>query len=197
MHCLFNRFSIDPHVVETSAGVFLFYAEDNRETDRVGTRIFVDRLLDPFTPAGIRREVLTPSFDEEIFKRNRFGDGKDWHTLEGPFWIERDGWQYLMYSGACYENDTYHIGYAAAHTDEPDLCKVEFVKHTKNGAFDPLMIKNETEEGTGHHSVIRICGQDYVVYHGRDRIPEAKAGERRTARYCRLAAEDGILKVER
>ena len=196
IHRLFDRFSIDPHVVETPAGVFLFYAEDNRETDRVGTRIFVDRLTDPFTPAGLRREVLVPSFDEEIFKRNRFGDGKDWHTLEGPFWMERDGWQYLMYSGACFENDTYHIGYAAAKSAEADLTKVDFVKHTKNGAFDPLMIKNDVEEGTGHHSVIRIDGQDYVVYHGRD-LDAATRGDGRTARYCKLFAKDGILTVER
>ena len=193
---LFDRFTIDAHVVETSAGLFLFYAEDSREGERIGTRIFVDKLTDPFTPAGLRRELLVPTFDEEIFKRNRFGDGKDWHTLEGPFWFEKDGWQYLMYSGACYGNDSYHIGYAAAKSDERDLTRVDFVKHTKDGAFDPSMIKNEVEEGTGHHSVIAIDGQLYIVYHGRD-LDKATAGEGRTARFCKLFANDGILTVER
>lgn len=194
---LFDRFSIDAHVVETAAGFFLFYAEDNKNTDRIGTRIFVDRLTDPETPSGLRVELLTPSFKEEMFKANRYGDGKDWYTLEGPFWFEKDGWQYLMYSGACYENDSYHIGYAVAKSTEPDLTKVHFEKHTLQGAFDPLMIKNDTEEGTGHHSVIEIKDQLYIVYHGRDTHPVQKQDEMRTARFCRLFAENGVLRVER
>lgn len=194
---LFDRFTIDAHVVETPAGIFLYYAEDNTETDRIGTRIFVDRLIDPETPAGLRVEVLTPSFKEEMFKANRYGDGRDWYTLEGPFWFEKDGWQYLMYSGACYENQSYHIGYATAHSTEPDLTRVTFEKHTDNGAFAPLMIRNDAEEGTGHHSVIEIDGQLFAVYHGRDTHPAEKQGESRTARFCRLYAEEGILRVDR
>ncbi len=193
--CLFDRFSIDAHVVRTAAGLFLFYAEDNRKPERIGTRIFVDKLIDPYTPAYQPVEVVVPTFDEEIFKRNRFGDGKDWHTIEGPFWLEVDGWQYLMYSGACYENDTYHIGYAAAHTDEPDLTKVKFEKHTANGKFDPLMIKNDFEEGVGHHSVIQYNGEYYAIFHGRDLTKGD--GERRTARACRLRFKDGIITAER
>ncbi len=195
---IYDRFTIDAHVVETSAGMFLFYAEDNKQGDRIGTRIFVDKLVDPMTPANICKEVLVPTFDEEIFKRNRYGDGKDWHTLEGAFWFEKDGWQYLMYSGACYENDTYHIGYAVANTDEADLTKVDFVKHTADGAFDPLMIKNAYEEGTGHHSVYAKDGKYYVVYHGRDTVAKADGTiESRTGRYCEMFVNDGILTVDR
>ncbi|MBQ9427978.1 MAG: family 43 glycosylhydrolase [Clostridia bacterium] len=193
--CLFDRFSIDSHVVRTNAGLFLWYAEDNLATDRVGTRIFIDRLLDPYTPAGLRREVIAPTMDEEIFKRNRFGDGKDWHTLEGPFWFCEDGWQYVMYSGACYENDTYHIGYAAARSDESDLTKVDFVKHTNGGRFDPVLFKNEIEEGVGHHSVIKLNGQYYAVYHGRD--TGAVGSVPRTARICKLNVRDGVITAER
>ncbi|MBQ9133158.1 MAG: family 43 glycosylhydrolase [Clostridia bacterium] len=197
--CLFDRFSIDAHVVETKAGLFLWYAEDNTECDRVGTRIFVDKLLDPETPAGLRREVIVPSFDEEIFKRNRFGDGKDWHTIEGPFWFREGEWQYVMFSGACFENETYHIGYAAARSNEEDLTKADFLKHTLDGKWDPTMIKNETEEGVGHHSVIKLDGQYYAIYHGRDivRDPADKAAERRTARICKLTVKDGIIEAER
>ncbi len=196
--CLFDRFSIDAHVVETKAGIFLWYAEDNTDTDRVGTRIFVDKLIDPMTPAGIRKEVITPSFDEEIFKRNRFGDGKDWHTLEGPFWFREGDWQYVMFSGACFENETYHIGYAAARSSEEDLTRVDFVKHTDNGKWVPTMFKNEHEEGVGHHSVIKLDGQYYAVYHGRDTKRDAldKQAERRTARICKLNVKDGIITAE-
>ena len=196
---LFDRFSIDAHVVETEAGLFLWYAEDNKEPARIGTRVYVDRLIDPFTPAYQPREVIVPTFDEEIFQRNRYNDGRDWHTIEGAFWFEEAGWQYVMYSGACYENDTYHIGYAAAKSDEADLSKVDFVKHTADGKFDPVMIKNEFEEGVGHHSVIKLDGQYYAVYHGRDLRDEADEGyvERRTARICKLHVADGIITAER
>ena len=198
---LFDRFSIDAHVVETEAGLFLWYAEDNRkaENGRIGTRVFVDRLLDPVTPARQPKEAVIPTMDEEIFQRNRFGDGFDWHTIEGAFWFREDGWQYVMYSGACFMNDTYHIGYAAAKSDEADLTKVDFVKHTApDGSFDPVMIKNGFEEGVGHHSVLKLDGQYYAVYHGRDLTEETGGdGDRRTARICRLHVKDGVITAER
>jgi GH43 family beta-xylosidase len=202
---LYNRFSIDSHIVQTPAGLFLFYAEDNKEGDKIGTRLFVDRILDPYTPANICREILTPDFDEEIFQRNRFGDGKDWYTLEGAFWFREGDWQYVMYSGGCFEDDTYHIGYTAAKTGETDLTKIDFVKHTVDGRFAPVLIKNEWEEGTGHHSVIKWKGDYYAIYHGRDYAPGgnyvAKTGknyrEERTARVCRLHVKDGIITAER
>jgi len=196
--CLFDKFSIDSHVVQTEAGLFLWYAEDNTDTDRIGTRVFVDRLIDPYTPAYQPREVIVPTCDEEIFMRNRHGDGRDWHTIEGAFWFEEDGWQYVMYSGACYQNDTYHIGYAAAKSTEADLTKVDFVKHTADGKFDPVMIKNDYEEGVGHHSVLKLNGQYYAIYHARDITPdEALHGDRRTARICKLHVKDGIITAER
>jgi len=196
--CLFDRFSIDSHVVQTEAGLFLWYAEDNTNTDRIGTRVFVDRLLDPYTPAYEPREVIVPTMDEEIFMRNRNGDGRDWHTIEGAFWFAEEGWQYVMYSGACFQNDTYHIGYAAAKTDEQDLTKVDFIKHTEAGKFAPVMMGNEYEEGVGHHSVLKWNGQYYAIYHARDLTPdETLQGDRRTARICKLHVKDGIITAER
>ena len=195
--CLFDRFSIDSHVVQTEAGLFLWYAEDNTDTDRIGTRVFVDRLLDPMTPAYQPKEVIVPTMDEEIFMRDRYGDGRDWHTIEGAFWFRENGWQYVMYSGACFQNDTYHIGYAAARTDEADLTKVDFVKHTDNGRFAPVMMGNAYEEGVGHHSVLKWDGQYYAIYHARDIEPEPTLqGDKRTARICKLHVKDGIITAE-
>ena len=197
---LFDTFSIDAHVVETSAGLFLWYAADNLApaNGRIGTRVFVDRLLDPWTPACQPREAVVPTFAEEIFQRNRLGDGRDWHTIEGPFWFREGTWQYVMYSGGCFLNDSYHIGYAAAKSDEPDLTKVDFVKHTAGGAFAPVMTRNAVEEGVGHHSVIKIDGAYYAVYHGRDLgpVPEGAPADRRTARICRLRVADGVITRE-
>lgn len=197
---LFDRFTIDAHVVETPAGLFLWYAEDNRkaENGRIGTRIYVDRLLDPVTPARQPKEAVIPTMDEEIFRRNRFGDGLDWHTIEGAFWFREGGYQYLMYSGACFENETYHIGYTSARSGEDDLTKVDFVKHTDNGRFAPLLIRNGFEEGVGHNSVIKLDGEYYMIYHGRDYTNgEREPGDRRTARICRLHVKDGVITAER
>ena len=67
--------------------------------------------------------------------------------------------------------------------------KVDFVKHLQDGKFAPVMIKNEIEEGTGHHSVIKLDGRYYVVYHARDYAPNGK----RTARIARLIVQDGQI----
>ena len=197
--CFYKRFSIDSHVVETEDGLFLWYSEDNTSCDRIGTRIYIDRLIDPMTPANQPVEMIVPTMDEEIFKRNRFGDGRDWHTIEGAFWFREGDWQYVMYSGGCFEDDSYHIGYAAAKSNENDLTKVKFVKHTQNGAFDPVLIKNDFEEGTGHHSVIKYRGQYYAIYHGRDlaNYSQGEYIEARTARVCKLHVKDGVITAER
>jgi len=198
--CLFDRFTIDAHVVETAAGLFLWYAEDNEEPEKIGTRVFVDKLIDPYTPANIRKEVIVPDFEEELFRRKRPDKGgRDWYTIEGAFWFTEGDWQYVMYSGGCYENDTYHIGYAAAKSAEADLTKVDYVKYTDNGRFAPVLIRNEYEEGTGHHSVIRHNGKYYAIYHGRDIDSVDRTGyeERRTARICELEVKDGRIKALR
>ena len=190
---LYPRFSIDSHAVANESGLFLFYAENSEEGERIGTRIFVDRLLTPEEPAHICREIVVPTMDEEIFKYKP-GEKKQWHTLEGPFYFREGDYHYLMYSGGCYQNDTYHIGYAVAHTKETDLTKINFEKVTgKNGIFDPVLFQNEDEEGVGHHSVIKWKGEYYAIYHGRDR----KEGAERTARICRLIVKDGTIKAER
>ena len=80
---LYDRFSIDSHAVRTDEGLFLWYAENNTASERIGTRVYVDKLLDPVTPAGICREVLVPTMDQEIFTPLWREDNK-WHTLEGP-----------------------------------------------------------------------------------------------------------------
>ena len=195
---LYHRFSIDSHAVKTDAGLFLWFAQDNLACERVGTRVCIDRLLDPYTPANEVREMIVPTFDEEWFTPQCTPE-RNWHTIEGAFWFREGEWQYVMYSGGCYQDDTYHIGYAAAKTSETDLTKLDLEKHTKDGHFAPVLIKNEFEEGTGHHSVIKWRGEYYAIYHGRDYAPKDGSGyrEERTARACRLHVKDGSITAER
>ena len=169
----------------------------NCENGRIGTRVYVDRFLDPYTPANEPRELITPDFDEEIFTPSYREDNK-WHTIEGPFWFREGEYQYLMYSGGCFQDETYHVGYAVAKSDEEDLTKVDFVKHTCGDRFAPVLIKNEYEEGTGHHSVIKHEGNYYAIYHARDyAYRENGLIEARDARICRLHVENGLITAER
>ncbi|MBE6732220.1 MAG: hypothetical protein E7564_11085 [Ruminococcaceae bacterium] len=193
---LYSRFSIDSHAVETKEGLYLFYAEDNLNEERFGTRIFIDKLIDPYTPANICKEIVSPSFDEEIYRRNRLGDGRNWHTLEGPFWFKDKGYQYLMYSGGCFQNDTYHIGFAYCEDTSDELISLDFTKFTDNGLFSPVLIKDNIEEGTGHHSVIKYKGEYYCIYHARDINPETDFNDR-TARICKLIVNKGAIKAEK
>ena len=213
---LYREFSIDSHAVVTDAGLFLLYAKNkykpDYEDERIGTRIFIDKMIDPYTPSYNPVEKVVPDFDEEIFTPQYSKDCR-WHTIEGPFWFCEGDYQYLTYSGGCYEDDTYHVGYAIAKSKEQDLTKVEFNKVTKNGGFNPIIIKNDFEEGTGHHSMIKYNGEYYAFYHGRDigarekkKITEivtvkddseVKASdgykEIRTARVCKILVNDGEL----
>ena len=193
---LYDYFSIDSHIVQTDAGLFLWSAMDNHETDTPGTRVFIDRMIDPYTPEGDPREMIVPDFWEELFRANRYGDGRNYYTLEGPFWFKEGDWQYVMYSGGCFENDTYHVGYCVAKTGEPDLRKIDFKKVTNGTRFNPVLIKNEYEEGTGHHSVIKVNGQYYAIYHARD-YGDKGFDNPRTARICKLHVKDGIITAER
>lgn len=162
-------FSIDPHVVMTSSGMYMFYCNNDYQAERAGTRIMCDRMIDPFTMEGNPRCVVWPTLDEEIYMRDRFRKGQHWHTVEGAFYFYHEGIHFLMYSGACYQNPTYFIGYCAAEgPKDMDLRKLNWEKYPNNHTYAPLLKKNEFIEGTGHNSVIFDEGKYYIVYHGRD-----------------------------
>lgn len=192
-----HPFSIDSHIVKTEAGLFLFYSPNTFEGERIGTHIVVQKMSDPFTLEGEPTVVLLASIDEEIFCRNRYKQGQHWHTLEGAFWFQEGEWQYLMYSGGRYEDETYFVGYAAAKTTEQDLRKVKFQKMPDEHTYAPLLRSNDWEEGTGHNSVIKVDGQYYCVYHARNTEADGLNGDRRNARIAKMHVKDGVITIER
>lgn len=194
---LLHPFSIDSHVVKNENGLFIFYSTNTFVGERIGTYIVVDRLLDPETVAGNPVPVITASIDEEIYCRDRYEKGIHWHTLEGAFYFKEGDWQYVMYSGACYENEKYFIGYARAKTDESDLTKIRFEKYPDDKTYAPVLNSNEWEEGTGHHSMIKHKGEWYAVYHARNAEEDGLNGDRRNARICRLSVNDGVITADR
>ncbi len=192
-------FSIDSHIVQNEVGLFLFYSANRFQGERIGTCIYVDKMLDPFTPAGKPNLVVEPTLDEDIYMRDRYQQGQHWHTIEGAFYFQEGPWQYVMYSGNCFEQPTYYVGYARAKTAETDLTKIRFEKFPDDKSYHPVLKANEFEEGTGHHSMIRENGQWYAVYHARDyeNTGGANAFDARNARICRMDVCDGIITAQR
>ena len=75
---------------------------------------------------------------------------------------------------------------------------VDFKKVTNGNTIAPVIIKNDFEEGTGHHSVIKYKGTYYAIYHGRDYLEnEGEYSERRTARVSKLEVKDGVISAIR
>lgn len=196
---LLQPFSIDSHVVQNEEGLWIFYSTNRFDGERIGTYIVVDKLLDPFTTEGNPVTVVEPTLDEDIYCRDRYKKGQHWHTIEGAFYFKEDDWQYVMYSGNCFEQPTYYIGYARAKTNETDLRKIKFEKYPDDKTYHPVIAANDFEEGTGHHSMIKENGQWYAVYHARDYEDGlgASAFDARNARICKLNVNDGIITAER
>lgn len=190
-------FSIDPHVVVSGGELYMFYSLNDYSSDRIGTYIAVAKMASPLAVTGESVAVVRPTVDEEIFMKNRFGDGRNWHTIEGAFYFRDGDAHYLIYSGNCYRNEYYFLGYASAVTPETDLTKINFVKRPSPDEYLPLIAKNAFESGTGHCSVIKIDGKYYCVYHGRDGVTDEKGIENRTARVCELVADNGTLTAKR
>ncbi|WP_270168748.1 glycoside hydrolase family 43 protein [Paenibacillus sp. SYP-B4298] len=171
----YDTFSLDSHVVKDEHGdYYLFYSNNEYsgvERDRAGTVILVDKLIDMVTPAGDPRIVVVPTIDEEIYEENRFGDGRDWHTIEGAFYLKRGLKHYMMYSGNAYVRPNYFLGYSMADAGKAEsLLELEWMKYPSADEYKPLLRKNDGVEGVGHNSVIRGPNNvdNWVFYHGRN-----------------------------
>lgn len=171
----YDTFSLDAHVVKDEHGeYYLFYSNNEYsgvDRDRAGTVILVDKLADMVTPAGDPRIVVVPTIDEEIYEENRFGDGRDWHTIEGAFYLKRGLKHYMMYSGNAYVRPNYFLGYCMADGGNGEsLLDLEWNKYPSDDEYKPLLRKNEGAEGVGHNSVIRGPNNvdSWVFYHGRN-----------------------------
>ncbi|MFC4100236.1 glycoside hydrolase family 43 protein [Paenibacillus xanthanilyticus] len=164
----FGNFSIDAHVVRQEDGdLYLYYSVNDytgTAASRPGTVILRDRMVDLLTPEGKPELVLTPSMDEEIFARNRFGDGRDWHTIEGAFYLRRRGKHYVMYSGNAFTHEHYYVGYAVSADGR------NWRKYPDDYTYGPVIRRNARVEGTGHHSLALAPNNVdlWMVYHGRD-----------------------------
>lgn len=193
---LTDAFSIDADIAVTEGGRYLFYSINDYNAPRVGTKIVLDGMLSPTELKKEPKTVVVPTLDEEIFCRDRFKKGEHWHTIEGANFFYEDGWYYLLFSGNCYENNNYYVGYSRAKADTDKLEDAVFFKYPDDNTYHPLLCSDEIELGTGHNSTIKVDGQWYIVYHGRDESDDVR-NECRTARISKLIVDNGVLRVEK
>lgn len=164
-------FAIDAHPFRDDDGEwYLFHSRDFLDTDagfRAGTGIVVDRLLDMTRLAGEERTVARARHDWQRFAADRpmYGGVYDWHTLEGPCVLKRDGRYYCLYSGGCWKNDTYGVDYVVSESPLGPY-------HEPSSGEAPRVLRSTPSElvGPGHNSVVTGPKDDeqYMVYHAWD-----------------------------
>ncbi len=168
-----ERFAIDPHPFRDpqTGQWYLYYARDVLDAARVGTHLAVDEMA---TMSSLRAEphvVVAPSADWQIYQRDRpmYGAVYDWHTIEGPAVVFRQGRYYCLYSAGSWLNESYAVGWAVATSPlgpwtEPTGDRGRLLTTV------PGRVR-----GPGHNSIVTTPGgTDMVVYHAWD-----AAGERR------------------
>jgi len=159
-----ERFAIDPHPFTDEDGSrYLFFARDVLDAARAGTHLAVARFEGP-TLVGPPMEVLAPSADWQIYERGRLMYGRilDWHTLEGPAVVRRQGRYWLTYSGGAWTGTGYAVAWASApHPLGPWT-------HAPNNA---RLLVSDTNglSGPGHNSLtVDPNGHDIIAFHAWD-----------------------------
>lgn len=187
-----DSFSIDADVQVSVGGAWtIFYAtNDFRGNDPrySGTCIVEDKLVTPFVLSGKAREVVAPSNRRELFCANRFGDGRDWYTIEAPCSYEHLGKPFLLYSGNAYTSENYFVDFAQ---------KKDQTWKKRRGAEKPLLSANDTIMGTGHNSIIKApnLSDDWLIYHGMRKLPTPEMPETRELCCSRLIPATSHLRL--
>lgn len=185
----FEKFTIDTHPVRdrVTGDFYMYYCVNgvtSLDADNVGTSIVVDRMTSLTELAGRPVPVIVPTMPQEIFEKNRFGDGRDWHTIEGAANIEHHDHAYLTYSANAYVGEDYHVGYVQAPYDKP-VGDLDWHKYPSDFDWGPLVRRSDTVEGTGHNTLTKAPNMvdDWIVYHGRNLSePIIEGMEQRTMR---------------
>lgn len=199
---LFDTFSIDADVARDTDGQFYLFYSTNDVTGlsqgNPGTAILVDRLLDFDRLAGNPRAVVVPTLREEIFEENRFGDGRDWYTIEGATYFTRRGRAYLTYSGNAYVRQNYFVGYSRADRTG-GIGDLAWQKYPNEHEYKPLIRRRGNAEGTGHNSIVRGLDlvETWIMYHGRDASrPIVPGQEQRSMRIDPVWFDGGLLRTD-
>jgi beta-xylosidase len=105
--------------------------------------------------------------------------------VEGPFMLKRNGVYYFMWSEGGWTGDDYHVAYAMSDSPLGPFRRIGTILEQ-----DPSIAT-----GAGHHSVIKVPGEDeyYIVYHRRP-IPNEGRDHRVTSIDRLLFNDDGTIR---
>lgn len=173
-------FAIDPHPFRDEDGLwYLFFAADFLDSGpqgqgriRPGTALVVQALEGMTRLIGESHVVLRARHDWQRFQSERpmYGGLYDWHTLEGPCVVKRDGLYYCLYSGGRWETEGYGVDFAVAKRPMGPY------RETGDGS-GPRVLRTVPGRmlGPGHNSV--VAGPDgktlFLAYHAWD--PDKRA----------------------
>lgn len=166
-------FFIDGHPYQDDDGTwYMFYAKDFPNTDNgyvAGTGIVVDRLIDMTRLAGKPQLVVRPKYPWTLFEANRKmdlygGQVFDWHTIEAPWVVKRDGRYYCFYSGSNFGTTNYGIDFVEAESVTGPYVNQGEMARVLRGV--PGVVR-----GPGHHSIVTAPDgkTEMVVYHAWDK----------------------------
>lgn len=167
-----ESFAIDAHPFRDVDGQwYLFYARDTIDHLRPGTHLAVVPLASMTRTAGVPLTVLEPNADWQLYERARamYGTTLDWHTLEGPSVVRRQGRYWLTYSGGAWTGDGYAVSWAVAPSPLGPWT------HAPEGAPPLLATGVDGLIGPGHNSLtIAPRGGDAIVFHAWDEVHDAR-----------------------
>jgi arabinan endo-1,5-alpha-L-arabinosidase len=161
-----ESFAIDASpFLDQDGSWYLFFARDVIDAERPGTQLAAKRMTSMTSVEDATTGILAPDSDWQIYERARemYGRIFDWHTLEGPTVVRRNGDYFLFFSGGSWEGDGYGVSVATAqHPLGP-------WRHVATERADVLSSAITGLIGPGHNSVLRRRGStDLIAYHAWD-----------------------------
>lgn len=164
-----DEFSIDPTVYTDKNGKQYMCCSKVQKPD--GQVLVITELKNPYTPGEKSAVIAKAEYDWELVPPY----GKGWAINEGPFFVEKDGRLYIIYSGnGCWSKD-YCL--AVLEYVGGDMCdKNSWVKHDK-----PVFTHGNGVFGPGHASFFKSPDNSelWCVYHVlKDENPSNKCAPR-------------------
>lgn len=164
--------TIDASPLLDGGHLYLYFKSDGNCCKKP-THIFVQELR----PDGL----AVTGQPTELLSNARTWEGE---VVEAPTMINRDGKYFLFYSGNYYGNDKYAVAYASC--DGPvGPCPVVNDQPFLQSRGDTGLI------GPGHQAIFRVGRQDYIAYHGWERMPIQGDNSRRFLYIDKLDWVDG------
>jgi GH43 family beta-xylosidase len=169
-----DKWAIDPSVFEDHGQLYLIWS--GWEGDVNGTQnIYIARLKNPWTVAGLRARISTPEYPWE-----KVGDmPKKWlidnpphiDVNEGPEMLKHDDKLFLIYSASACWTDNYALGMLTG-TSDSDLLDPASWKKSPEPVFQQSRVNKVY--GPGHNSFFKSPDgkQDWILYHANSKPNE-------------------------